>query len=69
MTLKRQPELVCHPEKAILMKAFVYQGTGKTALEDRPKPKIIDPTDAIVRMTKTTICGTDLYIIKRDVPT
>ena len=51
------------------MKAFVYQGPGKTALEDRPKPKIIDPTDAIVRMTKTTICGTDLHIIKGDVPT
>ncbi len=51
------------------MKAFVYTGPGKTALEDRPKPGITAPTDAIVRMTKTTICGTDLHIIKGDVPT
>ena len=51
------------------MKALVYQGPGRKALEDRPKPKIIDPTDAIVRMTKTTICGTDLHILKGDVPT
>jgi alcohol dehydrogenase len=51
------------------MKAFVYQGPGKKALEDRPKPDITAPTDAIVRITKTTICGTDLHILKGDVPT
>ena len=51
------------------MKALVYKAVGKKTLEDRPKPEIIDPTDAIVRMTKTTICGTDLHIIKGDVPT
>jgi alcohol dehydrogenase len=51
------------------MKALIYNGPGKTAFEDRPKPEIIDPTDAIVRITKTTICGTDLHIIKGDVPT
>jgi alcohol dehydrogenase len=50
------------------MKAFIYDGPGKTALEDRPKPEITAPTDAIVRITKTTICGTDLHIIKGDVP-
>ncbi len=50
------------------MKALIYNGPGKTALEDRPKPKIISPTDAIVRITRTTICGTDLHIIKGDVP-
>ncbi len=50
------------------MKAFVYNGPGKTALENRPKPEIAAPTDAIVRITKTTICGTDLHIIKGDVP-
>jgi alcohol dehydrogenase len=49
------------------MKAFVYQGPGKTALEDRPKPEVTAPTDAVVRVTKTTICGTDLHIIKGDV--
>jgi alcohol dehydrogenase len=51
------------------VKALVYQGPGKKILEDRPKPKIVAPTDAIVKMVKTTICGTDLHILKGDVPT
>lgn len=51
------------------MKALVYQGPGKKALQDRPTPEIVDPSDAIVRMTRTTICGTDLHILKGDVPT
>jgi alcohol dehydrogenase len=51
------------------MKALVYNGPGKKALEERPKPTIKDPTDAIIRVTKTTICGTDLHILKGDVPT
>ena len=51
------------------MKALVYQGPGKKALEERPKPAITDPTDAIVKVTKTTICGTDLHILKGDVAT
>src|SRR5271155_2650499 len=50
------------------MKALVYQGPGKKALQDRPKPEIGAPTDAIVKITKTTICGTDLHILKGDVP-
>ena len=50
------------------MKALVYGGVGKRTLEDRPKPTIKDPTDAVVRILKTTICGTDLHIIKGDVP-
>ena len=51
------------------MKALVYQAIGKKALEDRPKPEIVAPTDAIVRITKTTLCGTDLHILKGDLPT
>jgi alcohol dehydrogenase len=51
------------------MKALVYQGPGKKALEDRPMPEIATPTDAIVKISKTTICGTDLHILKGDVPT
>src|SRR5471032_2662657 len=51
------------------MKAFVYLGPGKKALEERPKPEITAPTDAIVKVTRTTICGTDLHILKGDVPT
>lgn len=51
------------------MKALVYHGAGKKALENRPMPRLDQPTDAIVRVTKTTICGTDLHILKGDVAT
>jgi len=51
------------------MKALVYGGPGKKALEDRPKPQIRDAGDAVVRVVKTTICGTDLHILKGDVAT
>jgi alcohol dehydrogenase len=51
------------------MKALVYLGPGKKALEERPKPEVTVPTDAIVKIAKTTICGTDLHILKGDVPT
>lgn len=50
------------------MKALVYLGTGKKALQDVAAPKLQDATDAIVRMTHTTICGSDLHILKGDVP-
>jgi len=51
------------------VKAFVYGGQNKMSLEDRPKPEIRDPGDAIVKIVKTTICGTDLHILKGDVAT
>jgi alcohol dehydrogenase len=51
------------------MKALVFHGPNSLALEDRPKPTIIQATDAIVRITTTSICGTDLHILKGDVPT
>jgi alcohol dehydrogenase len=50
------------------MKALVYLGPNQKAMEDRPKPLVQAPTDAIVKMTRTTICGTDLHILKGDVP-
>jgi len=50
------------------MKALVYKGPGKRSWEEKPKPTIQKPTDAIVRIDKTTICGTDLHILKGDVP-
>jgi len=50
------------------MQALVYQGPGKFALEEKAKPVLLAATDAIVRITKTTICGTDLHILKGDVP-
>jgi alcohol dehydrogenase len=51
------------------MKALVYGGPGKIELKEVPVPKITKPTDALIRLTKTTICGTDLGIIKGKVPT
>ena len=51
------------------MKALVYHGPAKKAWEDKPKPALVKPTDAIVKILKTTICGTDLHIMKGDVPT
>lgn len=48
------------------MKAMVYRGVGQILLEDVPKPKIIDPTDAILRVTSTAICGSDLHILLGD---
>ena len=51
------------------MKALVYLGPGRKQVEDRPKPELKAPDDAIVKLSKTTICGTDLHILKGDVPT
>jgi alcohol dehydrogenase len=51
------------------VEALVYQGHGKKAVEDRPMPEVKAYTDAIVKVLKTTICGTDLHILKGDVPT
>ncbi|KXS38395.1 MAG: alcohol dehydrogenase GroES domain-containing protein [Halomonadaceae bacterium T82-2] len=50
------------------MKALVYQGPGKKAWQDKPRPTLDKPTDAVVRILYTTICGTDLHILKGDVP-
>jgi alcohol dehydrogenase len=54
--------------KGLLMKALVYHGPNTKAWEDVVKPTIIDDTDAIVRVDAVTICGTDLHILKGDVP-
>jgi len=50
------------------MKALVYGGPGQRAWESVPDPSIVEPTDAIVRIDSSTICGTDLHILKGDVP-
>ena len=50
------------------MKALVYHGPGNRSYDEKPMPIIKESTDAIVRITKTTICGTDLHIMKGDVP-
>ena len=50
------------------MKALVFNGPGDKSWTDVPDPQIVRPTDAIVRVDTTTICGTDLHILKGDVP-
>lgn len=51
-----------------VMKALVYHGPGKRAWEEKPVPTLREAGDAIVRITTSTICGTDLHILKGDVP-
>lgn len=55
-------------KEGYLVKAIVYHGPGKKAWENVPDPKIQKDTDVIARITTTTICGTDLHILKGDVP-
>jgi alcohol dehydrogenase len=50
------------------MKALVYHGSGRRSWEEKPRPAMREATDAIVRVTTSTICGTDLHILKGDVP-
>ncbi|WP_137228086.1 zinc-dependent alcohol dehydrogenase family protein [Streptomyces sp. BPSDS2] len=50
------------------MKALVFQGPGRTAWQDAPDPGIEDAADAVVRVEAVSICGTDLHIVKGDVP-
>ena len=56
------------PSTSATMKALVYHGPGNRAWEDKPHPVIQEPGDAIIRITMSTICGTDLHILKGDVP-
>ena len=61
------------PTTSTTMKALVYrpanQGAARASWEDQPRPTIQQPDDAIVRISTTTICGTDLHILKGDLPT
>jgi alcohol dehydrogenase len=56
------------PQTATTMKAHVYHGPGKHGWESKPRPTIQAVTDAVVRVTTSTICGTDLHILKGDLP-
>jgi alcohol dehydrogenase len=51
------------------MRALVYHGPGQKSWDEVPDPQLVDDTDAIVRVDAVTICGTDLHILKGDVPT
>jgi len=50
------------------MKAVVFHGVGDIRVDDVPEPRIKDPTDAIVRITASAICGTDLHMIRGTLP-
>jgi threonine dehydrogenase-like Zn-dependent dehydrogenase len=50
------------------MKAVVYHGVGDIRLDDVPEPKLEAPTDAIVRLTASAICGTDLHFVRGTMP-
>ena len=72
MTTAEQLELAttraAAPAATAPMKALVFHGPGKRAWEERPRPALRGAGDAIVRLTTSTICGTDLHILKGDVP-
>jgi len=69
-TAELEPTTTSSPTLSISnsMKALVYHGPGKYAWEGKPRPVIQDPSDAVVRITTSTICGTDLHILKGDLP-
>ena len=70
LNLPRRPEVAASKDTgAATMHALVYHGPGQRAWEERPRPRLQLPTDAIVRIRTATICGTDLHILKGDVPT
>ena len=70
--MKKSEALMERPNSQVApatMKALVYLGPGSRAWEEKPRPRVEKTTDAVVRVTTTTICGTDLHILKGDVPT
>jgi len=58
-----------HTNPPSTMKALIYAGPGKTAIVDKPIPQIENSNQAIIRMVRTTICGTDLHIVRGEVLT
>ncbi len=65
---KKAPSNGSSPANIRTMKGLVYNGPGKIAFQEIPKPQIEKPTDALVKITKTTICGTDLGILHGKTP-
>lgn len=53
-----------NPKGAQLIKAVVFHGIGDICLDDVPEPQVEEPTDAVVRLTASAICGTDLHMIR-----
>ncbi|HKN40056.1 MAG TPA: alcohol dehydrogenase catalytic domain-containing protein [Acidimicrobiia bacterium] len=50
------------------MKAVAYAGEGKVRLEERSRPELLEPTDAILRVTAAALCGTDLHLVEGKMP-
>ncbi|KAL3458101.1 chaperonin 10-like protein [Aspergillus heterothallicus] len=69
MSTKKKPDSDANANANGTMKALIYEGNNKCALQDHPLPKLLSPTDAVVKMLHTTICGTDLHILRGDVST
>lgn len=67
-TVERKHPRAAKAAPARTMKALVYQGPGRRAWLERPVPELSAPGDAVVKISTTTICGTDLHILKGDVP-
>jgi alcohol dehydrogenase len=57
-----------HSTEGVTVRAVVYHGPGNKSWEETPDPQVRDDTDAIVQVDSVTICGTDLHILKGDVP-
>jgi alcohol dehydrogenase len=65
---RTRPVITQLARESFIMKALVYEGPGKKSWKEVPNPTILKSTDVIVKMVATTICGTDLHILKGDVP-
>src|SRR2546425_429459 len=56
------------PRGGATMKAVAYAGEGKVRLEERSRPELLEPTDAILRVTAAALCGTDLHLVEGKMP-
>jgi threonine dehydrogenase-like Zn-dependent dehydrogenase len=68
ITLLMAMPLARHGKKEVIMKALVFKGVGIIALEEVKEPRLKEKTDAIIALTKSAICGTDLHMIRGTIP-
>src|SRR5689334_2640738 len=66
---RRTVEVDVHSRRSFTVKALVYDGPGKIAYREHPMPSLDADTGIVIKITQSTICGTDLHIIKGGVPT
>src|SRR5262249_30647118 len=67
-SFRREGSKAFHRERGSGMKAVVFHAVGDIRLENVADPKILEPTDAIVRLTASAICGTDLHMVRGTLP-